>query len=101
MTLWIDQRKHGCRLQLAEQRGLTTLAHGGTGHPWWGRTYSMALEPWSSWPGKGLAAAVAEGTALTLAPGQSVETRLSAALWTGGGPVARVGPEGVVRAREV
>jgi hypothetical protein len=27
------------------------VAGGGYGPPWWGRTYNLALEPWTSWPG--------------------------------------------------
>jgi hypothetical protein len=70
------------------------VAHGGYGYPWYGRTYSMALEPWTSWPGDGLAAAVERGTSLRLAPGQRVETVLHAVLWRGRGAVASVTPEG-------
>ena len=39
-----------------------------TGYPWWGRAYVVGLEPFSSHPTEGLAAAVANGTALTLPP---------------------------------
>lgn len=39
-----------------------------TGYPWWGRVYTVGLEPFSSMPTDGLAAAVANGTALTLGP---------------------------------
>ncbi|MEU8121959.1 DUF4432 family protein [Spirillospora sp. NPDC049024] len=39
-----------------------------TGHPWWGRAYVMGLEPFAGYPTDGLAAAVANGTALTLGP---------------------------------
>jgi len=72
------------------------VARGAFGYPWYGRTYSMALEPWTSWPGDGLAAAVHEGTALTLAPGEQVRTSLHAVLWTGGEAVERVTPDGVM-----
>ncbi|GAA4511883.1 DUF4432 family protein [Nonomuraea ferruginea] len=40
-----------------------------TGYPWWGRAYTVGLEPFSSMPTDGLAAAVANGTALALGPG--------------------------------
>ena len=71
------------------------VSRGGFGYPWYGRTYSMALEPWSSWPGNGLAAAVAQGTALRLAAGESRSTTVYAVLWQGHGPVTRLSPTGV------
>jgi hypothetical protein len=70
------------------------VAHGGYGYPWYGRTYSMALEPWTSWPGDGLAAAVAQGTALHLAPGQIIDTTLHAVLWQGHGSITGLTSEG-------
>lgn len=39
-----------------------------TGHPWWGRAYVVGLEPFAGRPTDGLAAAVENGTALTLGP---------------------------------
>jgi uncharacterized protein DUF4432 len=71
------------------------VARGSYGYPWYGRTYSMALEPWTSWPGRGLASAVANGTALRLAAGESLTTQLYAALWEGRGPITRVTSSGV------
>jgi hypothetical protein len=41
-----------------------------TGYPWYGRNYNIGLEPFSSAPSLGLAEAVANGSALTLAPGE-------------------------------
>jgi len=43
---------------------------GSTGYPWFGRNYVVGLEPFSSAPNLGLAEAVANGSALTLAPGE-------------------------------
>jgi hypothetical protein len=71
------------------------VARGSFGYPWFGRTYSMALEPWTSWPGDGLATAVAQGTALRLQAGESRQTTLHAVLWEGPGTVARVTGRGV------
>jgi hypothetical protein len=71
------------------------VARGSFGYPWFGRTYSMALEPWTSWPGDGLAAAVAQGTALRLQAGESRQTTLHAVLWEGRGTVVRVTGQGV------
>ena len=72
------------------------VAHGAYGYPWYGRAYSMALEPWTSWPGDGLEAAVKQGTALRLAPGEETRTTLHAVLWAGSGQIERVTPEGAV-----
>ncbi len=36
--------------------------------PWWGRAYVVGLEPFAGYPTDGLAAAVANGSALTLEP---------------------------------
>ena len=71
------------------------VARGAFGYPWYGRTYSMALEPWTSWPGEGLAGAVRQGTALHLDAGESRTTTLHALLWEGRGPIARLTPSGV------
>jgi hypothetical protein len=42
-----------------------------TGYPWYGQLYTVGLEPFSSFPTDGLAGAVANGTALTLEPGDT------------------------------
>lgn len=39
------------------------------GYPWYGRLYTIGLEPFSSYPTNGLAEAVDNGTALRLGPG--------------------------------
>jgi hypothetical protein len=51
-----------------------------TDYPWWGRAYVVGLEPFSSYPTDGLAAAVANGTALPLAAGERRTLHLSARL---------------------
>jgi hypothetical protein len=51
-----------------------------TDYPWWGRAYVVGLEPFSSYPTDGLAAAVANGTALRLAAGGRRRLRLAARL---------------------
>jgi hypothetical protein len=71
------------------------VARGSYGYPWYGRTYSMALEPWTSPPGRGLATAVEHGTALRLEAGQSRAATMYAMVWEGRGPIARVTPRGV------
>jgi hypothetical protein len=58
---------------------------GGTaGYPWYGRHWNIGLEPFSSYPTNGLAEAVANGTALELAPGERRAFSLSAEVVTGG-----------------
>lgn len=66
----------------------------GTGYPWWGRSYAVALEPWTSYPTLGLAEAVARGTQLVLQPGQAVATRLTASVYAGLGAVGGVAEDG-------
>ena len=66
----------------------------GTGYPWWGRSYAVALEPWTSYPTLGLAEAVARGTQLILQPGQTVTTRLTASVYAGLDAVAGVAEDG-------
>ena len=46
-------------------------------YPWYGRSYVMAVEPWSSMPGN-YEQAKNSGTLLHLAPGESLETAISA-----------------------
>ncbi|MFC4118587.1 DUF4432 family protein [Nonomuraea zeae] len=49
-----------------------------TDYPWWGRAYTVGLEPFSSMPTDGLAAAVANGTALPLGPYETKVLQLRA-----------------------
>ncbi|MEW5978419.1 MAG: DUF4432 family protein [Acidobacteriota bacterium] len=51
---------------------------GSFGHPWYGRAYVMAMEPFTSIPGTGLADAIAAGNAPVLPPGGSIEAELAA-----------------------
>lgn len=51
---------------------------GGRGYPWYGRTYNLGLEPWTSYPCVGLARAVKMGTAMTLGPGDQLDAWLTA-----------------------
>jgi hypothetical protein len=66
------------------------------GYPWWGRVHTAALEPWSSYPTSGLHAAIANGSALKLDPGQHLETSLLAVAYAGRSRVASVGPDGEI-----
>lgn len=66
------------------------------GYPWWGRTHTAALEPWTSYPTNGLNDAVANGTALELQPGELIETRLCAVAYDGIERVSNITAEGQV-----
>lgn len=47
---------------------------GSYGYPWYGRTYNLALEPWSSYPGNGLEEAIKNGSALKMQAGEKIGT---------------------------
>ena len=67
-----------------------------TGYPWWGRLHTTALEPWTSYPTNGLGDAVANGSALLLQPGETVETRLCAVAFDGITDISRITAAGDV-----
>lgn len=73
------------------------VCHGIRGYPWHGRTYNIALEPWTSYPNAGLEAAIENGSARTLGPGESVETTLGACVYTGVERVSSLGPGAAAR----
>ncbi|MCC6629084.1 MAG: aldose 1-epimerase [Chloroflexi bacterium] len=73
------------------------VARGGFGPPWWGRTYNLALEPWTSWPGTGLGDVVARGQARQLAAGESLAVEIKAVMWAGIEGIAGIDPDGTVR----
>ena len=51
--------------------------------PWWGRNFNIGLEPNSSYPTSGLPEAVANGSALTLRPGETKTLWLEATILDG------------------
>jgi len=59
------------------------------GYPWYGRAYTVAVEPFSSWPAV-LTRAVENGTHLSLAAGESISTRLTAQVLTNVTEVTRL-----------
>ena len=74
---------------------------GGTGYPFYGRTYNVGLEPFSSYTNEGLAAAIDNGSALRLEAGQRVEASVKAVAYTGAQRVASIGPDGsITRAKD-
>jgi galactose mutarotase-like enzyme len=71
--------------------------HGSAGYPWYRGVYTMAIEPFTSWPGSGLAAVIEQsGTQRSLEPGESLEAELLATVFHGRGRVTGISPEGVV-----
>jgi len=54
---------------------------GSFGYPWYGRSRVMAVEPFSSIPGTGLANAIQAGTAPLLHAGEKVEANLAAVFY--------------------
>jgi hypothetical protein len=69
--------------------------HGVEAYPWYGRNYTIALEPWST-PDLNLPAAQATGTHRRLEPGESLRVWLKAVAYAGLTGVDRIGPEGTV-----
>jgi len=55
-------------------------------YPWYGRTYNIALEPFSSYPPAGVPNAIQNGSALILMPNQVIETELVAIAFEGEKP---------------
>lgn len=55
-----------------------------TGYPWFGECCTLGLEPFSSYPTNGLAEAVANDTALRIAPGETRELTWSVTVVGGG-----------------
>ena len=64
------------------------------GYPYYGRTYNVALEPFTS-PIGSLAQCAADGTAPLLASGASMETQLLVDVFTGNLRLAGAGPDGL------
>jgi hypothetical protein len=69
---------------------------GGTDYPWYGRNYNCALEPWTSWPDSGLAEAITNGSALTILPRQTIQTRLLAVAYAERTAIAGITEDGEV-----
>jgi hypothetical protein len=69
---------------------------GGFGYPWYGRTYNLGLEPFTSYGNEGLASAIENGTALKLEPGQRIEVSQKAVAYTDAQGVERINPDGSV-----
>jgi galactose mutarotase-like enzyme len=75
-------------------------AGGTSGYPMYGQVYGLAIEPYTSYPGHGLARVMATtGTQLTFAPGQSRTLDMKLVLYEGTERVARIDPAGNVQRR--
>ena len=69
---------------------------GGYGYPWWGRTYNIGLEPFSSWTNQGIADAMSNGTVMVLQPGEKVSSSVRVVAYTGSERVRRITVDGEV-----
>jgi hypothetical protein len=69
---------------------------GGLGYPWYGRTYNVGIEPWSSYPCSGLLESIENGTALHLEAGQSLDSWLTAVAYSGAENVSFIARDGKV-----
>jgi len=69
-----------------------------SGYPWYGRVYTMALEPWTSHPSAGLLTAIQNGSAIKLQAGQSKSATLRAIAYHNVQKVSRVSPDGIITA---
>ncbi|KRE36466.1 DUF4432 family protein [Paenibacillus sp. Soil724D2] len=76
---------------------------GTTGAPWFGRAYTMGIEPFSSIPGPdlpGLAGAVANGTAMLFAPFEKKSITFNTVAFAYEGKLQRITPDGEVQWQE-
>jgi hypothetical protein len=70
---------------------------GAYGYNLYGRSYHLALEPWSSYPGS-LDKAIANGTSIKINPGEKINNRLLAVVFNcGASPVQEIRETGNVR----
>jgi len=69
---------------------------GSFGHPWYGRSYVMALEPFTSVPGNGLERAIEKGTAPVLGPQESIEARVVATFFEPPDEINSISADGFV-----
>ena len=66
------------------------------GFPWFGRGYALALEPVTSWPASGIAHVVrTTGTQRSIAPAETIETEVWAAIYDSDWGVERIEPGGI------
>jgi hypothetical protein len=63
---------------------------GGSGYPWYQRTYQLGIEPWTSYPCAGIQEAIRNGTTLSLKPRASLSSWLTAVAYTGDAEPKRI-----------
>jgi hypothetical protein len=64
-------------------------------YPWYGRAYTCALEPFTSYPPRGVKNAIDNGTAVLMKPGEIIETELVAVAYQAEG-IKRITLDGAV-----
>lgn len=74
------------------------VCQGSFGYPWYGRTYNIALEPFSSYPER-LTESIKRKTQLKLGPGCSISASLKAVVYTGVKGVENINSKGEVTPR--
>ncbi len=73
------------------------LAYGGSdNYPWYSGTYSLAVEPWSSYPGLGLPECIKNNTALKIAPGEVKTAWLKTVVYEKENDVEKIDDSGAV-----
>jgi hypothetical protein len=72
------------------------VCEGLSGYPWYGRTYNMALEPFSSLPGSGVSTAVENGTAVLLEPGGELAAELKALVYESKNRIKKITKDGYI-----
>jgi hypothetical protein len=68
---------------------------GAFGSPWFGRTYNIALEPWTT-PQTTITEAIAQGTRRRLEPGAALQAEFRAVAYAGLRQVTAISPSGAV-----
>lgn len=58
--------------------------NGHNDYPWYGRTYNVALEPFTSYPPGGIQNAIRNGSARVMQPEETIETEMVAVAYEGG-----------------
>ncbi len=66
------------------------------GYPWYGRTYNMALEIFTSLPGLGVSAAVENGSAVLLQSGEEISAKVKAVVYHSKNRIKRITSEGKI-----
>ncbi len=73
---------------------------GGHGYPWWGRTYNVGLEPFTSYPNDGLEEAVRNGSALRVGAGETIDAELHVTAFASRAGVISVDDDGSVQTKK-